>query len=207
MSENKQKPERRGRGKALLPKFINEYILLPETPQRANIAARRAGYKDPHRTATQLMKREDVQDMIESRRADIEARLDITPEKVAEEYARIAFYDPADYFEYSEEKGVYVKPSHVQGLAAVDMRPIKKLTENVYGKQDKDRKQVIVEFHDKMVALKEIRDMMGYDAPKKTEVKKQSVNVNVGDQDGDLDAVRERLARRINSTGQGSQSN
>lgn len=84
---------------SLTPKqerFVQEYLVDLNATQ----AAIRAGYsaKTAEQMGYQLLQKTSVQEAIKVGRAHLAARVEITQERVLEEYAKIAFFDPRDVF-------------------------------------------------------------------------------------------------------------
>lgn len=83
---------------ALTPKeasFVDEYLI----DFNASAAARRAGYKQKAigQHAHLLLKKPEIASRIAAKRERISAKAQATAERVAEELARIAFANPADF--------------------------------------------------------------------------------------------------------------
>lgn len=92
-------------------RFINEY-LLDDNASRAYLAA---GYASSTPAAiavnaSQLLHSDKVQRALADRRRAISEALEITQERIAREYARIAFADLRDLVEWGPE-GVNLRPS------------------------------------------------------------------------------------------------
>jgi phage terminase small subunit len=87
-------------------RFIKEYLL----DQNATRAAIAAGYsaKTAKVQGSQLLTNPNVQAEIEAENAKVNAKLDLTVERVKTEIARLAFYDPAAFW---NENGT-AKPIH-----------------------------------------------------------------------------------------------
>lgn len=77
-------------------RFIKEYIL----DHNATQAAIRAGYseKSAKVTGSRLLTDANVRAAIEKKQSKIDAKLDVTVERVTLELARLAFYDPREYW-------------------------------------------------------------------------------------------------------------
>ncbi len=74
-------------------RFVDEYLIDLNATQ----AATRAGYSAD--TARQMgsenLSKPDVADAIAARRAVLAAKIEVTQERIVEEFARMAFYDPS----------------------------------------------------------------------------------------------------------------
>ena len=92
---------------SLTPKqerFVEEYLLDTNATQ----AAARAGYKQPHVQGPRLLGNVRVAEAIAGRRKSLSAKLEISVERVLQEYARIAFADIRNLFVWDEERACYV---------------------------------------------------------------------------------------------------
>lgn len=76
-------------------RFVIHYVRL----NNGTAAARKAGYDHERAgvTASELLARDDIQAAIAERRAELAERYRITPERIMEEYAKIAFANILDY--------------------------------------------------------------------------------------------------------------
>lgn len=74
-------------------RFVDEYLI----DLNATAAAERAGYKDSN-IGRQLIAKNNVAEAIGKRKADRSARTEITQDRVLQEYARLAFFDPRKLF-------------------------------------------------------------------------------------------------------------
>ena len=174
--------------------FVDEYLLLPESPTRAKRAAKKAGYAEPNKIAKTLMEDESIVKQIEDRRKGLANRNKVTLERVAEEYAKIAFADPSQYYKFDKKEGVVVKPSE-----ELDLTPVKDVRETRVGRGKAAHSKIAIEFHDKPGALKALREMYGYDAPTKT-VSKSEVKT-IESKGIDINKLRESIAARIGGAG------
>ncbi len=87
---------------ALTPKqqrFVDEYLV----DLNATAAAKRAGYseKTAYSMGQRLLKKVEIQKAVQDRQAELKDKLEITQERVLQEYARIAFFDPRKLFQDS----------------------------------------------------------------------------------------------------------
>ncbi len=83
--------------------FCRQYLICKGNVDQA---AREAGYVSEN-AGTRLMEREDVRRVIDRERARVFDRLDISVDRVLNEVARIAFFDPRRCFRL-DENGVSV---------------------------------------------------------------------------------------------------
>ena len=149
-------------------KFTKQDIFIDQiitNPSKSKIQlALKSGYatKSIDKTVGRLMKDKVFLSRLEDRKREIQAKLLVSADKVAEEYARIAFLDPKEYVEYSQDGGIVSKNS-----SQVDLRPVVEIQESSSGKGSNGKNTVTLKFHDKMDALKALREMFGYDKPAK----------------------------------------
>ncbi len=142
--------------------FIEQIIM---NPNKSKISlALKCGYatKSIDKTVGRLMKDKVFLKRIEERKIEIQNKLAVTADKVAEEYARIAFLDPRDYYEYTQDGGIVAKKSTL-----TDLRPIVEIEESRSGKGTNGKNQIKLKFYNKLDALKSLREMFGYDQPAK----------------------------------------
>ena len=143
-------------------KFINLLLLHPN--QSKYRSALLAGYasKSLEKRVPALMRDKKFLTRLESRRKEVEEAVNVNVDKVAQEYARIAFLDPANYYKFTQDGGIEVNKSYT-----IDMRPIAEIEEARSGKGANGKNMVKLKFYNKMDALKSLRDMLGYDKPTK----------------------------------------
>tara|TARA_R110000765_G_scaffold344704_2_gene434977 strand:- start:14393 stop:15055 length:663 start_codon:yes stop_codon:yes gene_type:complete len=136
--------------------FIEQLIM---NPNKSYVGlAIRAGYamKSASKMVSKLMHDNKFLARLEARKFELQDRLNISLDRVAEEYARIAFLNPSDYVSYNKDGELESKASDV-----VDLKPVITINKGKYGKG------VDLTFYSKMDALKSLRDMFGYDKPAK----------------------------------------
>ena len=85
---------------ALTPKqkrFVDEYLV----DLNATAAAKRAGYSErtARSIASENLAKPDIQAEIQKRRSALQDKLEISSERMLQEYARIAFFDPRRLFD------------------------------------------------------------------------------------------------------------
>ena len=142
--------------------FIDQIIMNP-TKSKIQLALK-SGYatKSIDKTVGRLLKDKSFMGRLEDRKREIQASLLVSADKVAEEYARIAFLDPSDYYQYTQDGGIMAKNS-----GQVDLRPVLELEESRSGKGSNGKNTVALKFYNKMDALRALREMFGYDKPSK----------------------------------------
>jgi|TARA_B110000438_G_scaffold31065_1_gene30585 phage terminase small subunit len=140
-----------------------EQIIMNPSKNRVHLAMK-CGYatKSIDKTVSRLMNDKVFLKRIEDRKIEIQNKLAVTADKVAEEYARIAFLDPRDYYEYTQDGGIVAKKSNI-----TDLRPVLEIEENRSGKGANGKNQIRLKFYNKLDALKSLREMFGYDKPAK----------------------------------------
>jgi len=149
-------------------KFTKQDIFIDQiitNPSKSWIQlALKSGYatKSIDKTVGRLTKDKVFLSRLEDRKREIQAKLLVSADKVAEEYARIAFLDPKEYIEYTQDGGMISKNS-----GQVDLRPVVEIQESRSGKGSNGKNTITLKFHDKMDALKALREMFGYDKPAK----------------------------------------
>jgi phage terminase small subunit len=147
--------------------FVNLYIQnkCPTSNNKIKDLLVRSGYstKTVDKTAKNLLTTDKFKKKLEVRRMELAEKYNVSAERVTEEYAKIAFLDPKDYFQYDQEEGITVSES-----ANVDLAPVHKIKELRSGRGRNGKNLIELEFYNKIDALKSIREMMGYDQPTKS---------------------------------------
>ena len=116
-------------------KFTKQDIFIDQiitNPSKSKIQlALKSGYatKSIDKTVGRLMKDKAFLTRLEDRKREIQSKLLVSADKVAEEYARIAFLDPKEYVEYTQDGGIVSKNS-----SQVDLRPVVEILESRSGK-------------------------------------------------------------------------
>ena len=143
-------------------KFIELLLLHPH--QSKYRSAMLAGYavKSLEKRVPALMRDKKFLARLGDRRRELEEATNVNLDKVAQEYARIAFLDPARYYKFSQDGGIEVNKSY-----SIDMRPIAEIEEARSGKGANGKNLIKLKFYNKMDALKSLRDLFGYDKPTK----------------------------------------
>lgn len=126
-------------------KFIEEYLLGGTVTD----AAIRAGYKasSARTTGSHLLEVPKVKKAIEERRKELSASIGVTPERIVQELARIAFVNLADVEEYY---------NGTKTLKELDKNTTAAITEF-----EKSTKRTRVKFADKLSALIQLGKHLG----------------------------------------------
>jgi phage terminase small subunit len=147
--------------------FVNLYIQnkCPTANNKIKDMLVRSGYspKTVTKTATTILTTDSFKQRLAIRRMELAEKYNVSAERVTEEYAKIAFLDPKDYFQYDQEDGITVSES-----SNVDLAPVHKIKELRSGRGKNGKNLIELEFYNKIDALKSIREMMGYDQPAKS---------------------------------------
>ncbi|MBI4496838.1 MAG: terminase small subunit [Chloroflexi bacterium] len=141
-------------------RFVAEYCIDLNATQ----AAIRAGYseKSADSWGAQLLSNSKVSQAIQRQLARLSRRLDLSAERVLQEYARIAFFDPRRVVSWGPD-GVRLKPS--DDLDADDAAAIAEVSETfvkTFTEQDgettvrRDILKLTVKFHPKVSALADL---------------------------------------------------
>ena len=143
-------------------KFISLLLLHPN--QSKYRSAMLAGYavKSLEKRVPALMRDKKFLARLEEKKRALEESANVNVDKVAQEYARIAFLDPSEYYKFTQDGGIEVSKSY-----AIDMRPIAEIEEVRSGRGSNGKNLIKLKFYNKMDALKSLRDMFGYDKPTK----------------------------------------
>lgn len=133
-----------------------------------NQAAIKAGYAkhSARQMASRLLTKANIKKYIEYLRANIEENLNLSRERVANEYAKLAFNDAADvYLDWIELEAFENLSDDVKAcIKSIDTKTEQKPL-GKEGECDTDVKYVKITFHDKTKALEGLRKMLGYDQP------------------------------------------
>jgi phage terminase small subunit len=137
--------------------LLIEQLIMNPNSNKISLAIK-CGYasKSADKVVSRLMNDSKFLKRIEDRKIELQDRLCVSLDRVAEEYARIAFLNPSDYVKYNKDGDIVSKASDV-----VDLKPVITINKGKYGKG------VDLTFYNKMDALKSLRDMFGYDKPTK----------------------------------------
>lgn len=152
--------------RSLTPKqqrFVDEYLVDLNGTQ----AAIRAGYsqKTAGQIAEKLLKKAEIREAVTAARQKTANKLEITREKVLEEYAKLAFSDPRALF---REDGTLKHPTELDDNAAAALAQFEVLEE--FDGHGEGRTQIgftkRVKWSDKRAALDSIARMMGWNEDK-----------------------------------------
>jgi len=138
--------------------FVAEYL----HDLHGGRAAVRAGYAEPsaHVAASRLLRRREVRKAIQDA---IEARFSITKLSILEELSAIAFHDPGDYFSWTEQQDLAVRPS--DQLTPWQMKAIA----SVRRKDGRRGPRIEIQLVDKLKALELLARILGlFDASRTT---------------------------------------
>jgi len=132
-------------------RFVNEYLL----DLNATAAAARSGYSDPN-YGRQLLTNSNVSEAIQERRANLSRSLEITQERVLDEQAYVAFFNPSRLFNFD---GSLIPLQDLPGavtkaLAAID----------IIETYDRESNKVVkskYRFYDKVKALDQLSKHLG----------------------------------------------
>lgn len=146
--------------------FVEEYLIDFNGTQ----AAIRAGYsvKTARKMASENLTKPDIIDALARRRVELAEANEVTPEKVAAEYALMGFANLEDYVKWAPD-GITLTASSELPEGAT--RAVSEITEVRTSKGD-DYTTTTIKFklHDKKGALDSLCRLLGYNAPEKREV-------------------------------------
>lgn len=152
-------------------RFVDEYMIDPNATQ----AAIRAGYsaKTAAETASRLLTNVKVSEEIERRRKALAVRSGVTPERVLQELAAIAFSDAGDFAQVTRVKlpgtDIWVK-----GVSLVETRKLNTAQRAAIAGIKQGRNGVEVKLLDKLGALRMIGDHLGMFKAEPPEKKKDT---------------------------------
>jgi phage terminase small subunit len=132
--------------------FVLEYLI----DLNGRAAAKRAGYADKKAAvrACELLRRPDVQAMIREETKARDERLRVSADRIAKEFARIAFNDPTRIASWGPE-GVELVPS--ERLSEDDKAAVKWVS--VGGRKGARAQRFLM--HDKLSALEDLARILG----------------------------------------------
>lgn len=135
--------------------FVDRYLAV----FNAKDAAVKAGYsaKNAAQTANQLMRNPKIQAAINEKMAPTINRLEVTRERILEEYARIAFASMSSYVKLTADGEPYIDLSSVDDddMAAIAETVVEDFTDG-RGEDARDVRRVRVKMHDKIAALRDL---------------------------------------------------
>ncbi len=141
-------------------KFVDEYLLDLNGTQ----AAIRAGYsvKTANPTAARLLANVSVQEALVERRQIIAAGLEITPEKIIAEYAKIAFANMGTYVVWGPQGATMRESGDLSGDQQAAVAEVTEIS---------GEKSTTVRFklHDKLKALDSLVKVLGIEPPTRIE--------------------------------------
>ena len=140
--------------KAMQQRFVEEYLI--DLTGNGTQAAIRAGYA-PHSariTASYLLTRPNIQAALAQRQQELRDSAAVTPERVIQEYARLAFADMADYVSWD---GLAVRAIDSAKLREGATRAVAEVTETITDKGRTFR----FKLHDKKGALDSLAKHLG----------------------------------------------
>ncbi len=139
--------------------FCNEYLI----DFNASRAARAAGYSEDTAGSTghENLKKPEIQARIHQLRQDIGKQFNITRERIAQEYSRLAFFDIRKI--YDENGNI----ANITELGQDESASIVGLDLEISNQGVTTKK---VKLADKRAALDSLVKLMGYAAPSKTEI-------------------------------------
>ena len=163
-SAKSDQPKRTAKQDALNPKqqrFVLEYLIDLNATQ----AAIRAGYS-PRSAAEQaydLLRKPQIQEAIDKARQKTADKLEITRERVLEEYAKLAFLDPRNFY---NADGTLKKVPDMDADTAAALQGFE--VDEIKMGEDSPALGVTqkIKWHDKKAALDSITRMMGWNQDK-----------------------------------------
>jgi phage terminase small subunit len=143
-------------------RFVKEYCVDLNGTQ----AAIRAGFskKTAQEQSSRLLSKVIIQEEIKKEQSKIEGRIEITQDKVAQEMARVAFADMADFVKIDESGMIQANP--LDTLLPGQSRVIRKVKEHRTIKSDEGEDTILnatyeFELHDKMKGLEQLGRHLG----------------------------------------------
>jgi phage terminase small subunit len=177
-------------------RFVEAYL----TTLNGEQAAIAAGYspKTARFTASQTLTKRNVQEALAARQQELKTAADVTPERVIQEYARLAFADMADYVTW-DGLAVHATPSAQLPQGAT--RAVAEVTETITDKGRTFR----FKLHDKKGALDALAKHLGLFQDTNVIINQDNRSINVAVDmsaatDAELDGIIEK-ARAIQEAG------
>lgn len=130
--------------------FVDAYLVS----LNASEAARQAGYRSPRLLGQQLLANPSLQSAIQARQAQLADANAVTPERVIQELALVAFANMADYAAW-DSAGVTLKAS--TALTAAQTRVVGEISQTT----SKDGGTVRFKLHSKVAALAHLGKHLG----------------------------------------------
>lgn len=144
-------------------RFVDEYLIDLNATQ----AATRAGYsaKTAGSQAFDLLKKPEIQEYMEERRADITRRTEITQDRVLSELAKIGFSDIRKAVNWGSDLQVVDKETGeaaiANGVSLVDSANIDEDTAAAVAEISQTANGIKIKMHDKRAALVDIGRHLG----------------------------------------------
>jgi|TARA_R110002110_G_scaffold127929_5_gene307282 phage terminase small subunit len=166
-------------------KFVEEFL---KTPTDAVGATKRAGFKNAPEYSARLQRTPKIADAIERRRGEIAESEGIDAEWLAKHYKAIIETPITDLCYWDQVNGVVTKSSEqINKFSALSIKEV------IEAKSKEDSpKKIILKQESKLEAMRDLRAMLGMDAPKRQEVKATTENYNM-DIHGDNDKIANNL--------------
>lgn len=142
-------------------RFVDEYLIDLNATQ----AAIRAGYsqKTAGSQGFDLLKKPEIQEAIEKARAKTARKLEITRERVLEEYAKLAFLDPRRFY---NADGTLKRVPDMDDDAAAALQGFEVDEIRMGEGSQVSGTTTKIKWHDKKAALDSIARMMGWNQDK-----------------------------------------
>ncbi len=152
-------------------RFVEEYLCDLNATQ----AAIRAGYSV--RTARKIghenLTKPDIAAAVQEARIGLSKRVEITQERVMQEYARIAFADIRDLFEWDEDRAAYVPSKDLTADQAAAISAVEAETRHFHTEAGTETTiKLKLKTYDKKGALDSIAKIMGF-------MSERTINVDV----------------------------
>ena len=151
---------------AKMMKFCQEYLIDLNATQ----AALRAGYSEDSAGSigSENLQKPEIQDYLEVLRKRAADAADITPDRILQEYKRLAFFDIRNIYGIDGGLKALRELDDDTAAAIVSVKSYEEKT----GEEDVEVIGTVreVKIADKIRALEGLRKMLGYDAPEKSDV-------------------------------------
>lgn len=180
--------------------FVGYY--LGDAKGNATKAARMAGYskKTAGAIGAENLKKPQIADAIAERQEELQERLEITQERIADELALIGFANMLDYVRISGEGEPYIDLSALTREQAAALAETT-VDDYVEGRGDdaRDVRRVRIKLGDKRKALVDLAKLMGLMAPQRMEhTGKDGGPIELSDTESSpLDVLSSELLRAI----------
>lgn len=141
-------------------RFVQEYLVSLSATQ----AARLAGYSHPQVQGPRLLLNVAIKQEVERKRGRIADKLEVTAERVVQEYARIAFANLSDAARWTDTSFGAVASDNLDANTAAAIKSVTlKRTVTREGKSDRETEHTEqrIEMHDKKGALDSLARHLG----------------------------------------------